>query len=395
MLLLDWKQAYDRVHTRPQAAGQPAPLLDALRRLGVPEEYLLLVDSLYDSTSFFVQDRFSRSKEEPQRTGFRQGDPFSCFLFIALLTVIMHDAEEAWSAAVDPAQLAHSAQMKEAIGRDHSIYADDTNLLSCCLQTLQIMLHAIQTEAARYGLQLNLSKTYLIGLGAARHIQHAHQLVDFSGHVIQSVLAEKTLGFQLGPFVTTNGTIAARGRTMLSRMNQFRRVWRSNLSLKKKVERYYALVVSKGVWGLHLLALKPADFAHLEYIHARCLRRILGLKAAFINHISNKDVLSRARTHVLEACIRRKQLALLGHILRREQEHPDRLVCFQPHTDLQPRAPPGTHRRRGRPRLTWAASILPFIREKIGLDNASIQTQASNRTNWFLLTERLCRSLQP
>ena len=122
---------------------------------------------------------------------------------------------------------------------------------------------------------------------------------------------------------------------MLSRMNQFRRVWRSNLSLKKKVDRYYALIVSKGVWGLHLLALKPADFAHLEYIHARCLRRILGLKAAFINHISNGDVLRKARTQGLEACIGRKQLALLGHILRREQEHPGRLICFQPHTDLQ------------------------------------------------------------
>ena len=141
MLPLDWMQAYDRVHTRSQVVGQPSPLLDALRRLAVPEEYLIIVDSLNDSIFFFVQARFSRSKEEPQRTGLRQGDPFSCFFFIALLTVIMHDAEEAWSAAVDPAQFSRSAKMK-AIGRDHSIYADDINLLSCCLQTLQTMLHA-------------------------------------------------------------------------------------------------------------------------------------------------------------------------------------------------------------------------------------------------------------
>ena len=111
------------------------------------------------------------------------------------------------------------------------------------------------------------------------------------------------------------------------------------------------------MWGLHLLALKKSDFKHLDYIHVRCLRRILGVKAAFYSRISNAEVLRRAGAECLEAYIRRKQLALLGHLLRRDQDHPDRLVCFEPNTDLQPRMPAGTRRRRGRPRLTWVLSF--------------------------------------
>ena len=391
MLLLDWAQAYDRVHT----VGSAAPLWDALRRLGVTPEYLSLLENLYANMVFYVKDTLSKSRTAPQRCGLRQGDPLSCFLFVALLTVLMSDAETAWQSDIEQQALLNGNLLKEAIGRDHSTYADDTNLINACLRSLQKMLHAIQREAAYYGLFLNLSKTFLICIGCARNVQRLPRMKDLHGHIVQCVEAERTLGFDLGPRVSTAATIRARARTMLSRMHQFKLVWRSGLTIKQKVERYFSLVVSKGVWGLHLLALKKSDFKHLDYIHVRCLRRILGIKAAFYSRISNAEVLRRAGAECLEAYIRRKQLALLGHLLRRDPDHPDRLVCFEPNTDLQPRMPAGTRRRRGRPRLTWVASILPCFRDFLGINNATIQTLAQNRSRWFLSSERLCRSLQP
>lgn len=102
--------------------------------------------------------------------------------------------------------------------------------------------------------------------------------------------------------------------------------------------------------------------AYLEYMHFRCLRRILGIKAAFYRIVSDADVLRRAGAECLEAYVRGKQLVLLSYILRREQAHPDRLVCFEPNIDSQLRMPAGTGCRRGRPRLTCAASISPCFR---------------------------------
>ena len=58
-------------------------------------------------------------------------------------------------------------------------------------------------------------------------------------------------------------------------------MWQSELPARDKLRKYESLVINKGIWGLHLLALKPSDFAHLEYIHTRCIRRILKIKAAY------------------------------------------------------------------------------------------------------------------
>ena len=65
-------------------------MLHALRRLGVPQKYLRIIESLYSDVKFFVEDRFSRSTTESQEAGLRQGDGLSCWLFIALLTVVSH-----------------------------------------------------------------------------------------------------------------------------------------------------------------------------------------------------------------------------------------------------------------------------------------------------------------
>ena len=386
LLLLDWSRAYDRVHI-PQ-------MLSALARLGVPQKYIRIIKSLYSNVKFFVEDRFSRSTTENQNAGLRQGDGLSCWLFIALLSVIMSDAEASWIARAEQEGLAHRKFFNDLFGRDHCIYADDTNLISTCLRMIRAMLHSIQIEAARYGLTLNLDKTFLILAGDALKLR-IPSLKDVHGNLVKCVPFERTLGFDLGPLVIPHGVVRSRGNSLLTSMNQYKLVWQSDLELKKKIERYFSLVVSKAIWGLHLLAVLPADFRHLEYLHTRCLRRILGKKAAYISRLSNAAILRLARAETLASQIRRKQLKLLGHVLRKDLHDPDRLSCFQPDQLLQPRFPHGCRRRVGRPRLIWAETILPECQRIWNLSRIQICTLAQNRREWFLASERLCKQLQP
>ena len=86
VLLLDWCKAFDKVNI--------VRMLRALARLGVPNHMIEVISSLYRDPEFYVQDRFGRSTTAKQRGGLRQGAPMSGFLFIAMLTVIMHDAEK-------------------------------------------------------------------------------------------------------------------------------------------------------------------------------------------------------------------------------------------------------------------------------------------------------------
>ena len=127
VLLLDWAKAYDAVDIKR--------MLKTLSRLGVPQHFIEILESLYQDPQFVVRDRFGTSEEESQANGLRQGDSISCYLFICLLTVIMLDAEDSWTQQVEARDYVARNDVKEVLGKDFSLYADDSNLLSCSIRS--------------------------------------------------------------------------------------------------------------------------------------------------------------------------------------------------------------------------------------------------------------------
>ena len=136
-------------------------------------------------------------------------------------------------------------------------------------------------------------------------------------------------------------------------MNRNRLVWQSRLLRKKKIEKYRALVLSKFLWGLHLLALTESELRRLDYHHVRSLRRIMKISATMYSRVSNSEVLRRAGLPALHSLIREKQFQMLGAILRAPLD-PEWKLCFGafPNPDLTrvtTRGPAGAVRRVGRP----------------------------------------------
>ena len=86
----------------------------------------------------------------------------SGYLFIALLTVIMKDTEEKWTQEADEKDFVARNTVKEILGLDFALYADDSNLFTGCIRTMRAMLHAIQRERALYGLFLNISDFFYL-----------------------------------------------------------------------------------------------------------------------------------------------------------------------------------------------------------------------------------------
>ena len=122
--------------------------------------------------------------------------------------------------------------------------------------------------------------------------------------------------------------VRCRGGAMLKSMDRYSLVWQSSLTHKQKVHRYFSLVVAKVVWCVHQLTLLPADFAYLEYVHARCLRRILRTRAAFWSCISNADISREAAAPTMTSLIRKRQFIVLGKHLRKNRRplRPPRLL---------------------------------------------------------------------
>ena len=113
LLFLDWKQAFDSLdHTA---------MLTALRRFGVPDTELQLIRLFYTNATFEVHSQTGDVAKGAFNSGIRQGCPLSPYLFVIVLSVIMHDVDDALLRAGTPMNtwsVAHPHYDLE--------YADDT-----------------------------------------------------------------------------------------------------------------------------------------------------------------------------------------------------------------------------------------------------------------------------
>ena len=59
----------------------------------------------------------------------------------------------------------------------------------------------------------------------------------------------------------------------------------AGIGRKRKLELFHALVVSKLVYGLSTMCFVKAQRRRLDGFYARCLRRVLGIPAAFVSRV--------------------------------------------------------------------------------------------------------------
>ena len=120
----------------------------------------------------------------------------------------------------------------------------------------------------------------------------------------------------------------------------------------------------------------------------------LGISAAFISRVSNAAVRDRAHAEPLQRRVRRKQMKLFGHILRRPYDHPERLCIFEPNDDLEPRTAPDAVRRSGPPSNRRTETFVPTIERLLNRNRTQTHHLAQNRQKWYEETERLCGLLR-
>ena len=128
-LALDWARAFDSL--------DPAALQVALKRFGCPAPFIEMIRAIYDSRSFVVADGGVTSGRHTQHNGISQGCPLSPFLFIMVMTVLLHDAKQ----AMGPQIL--QVPMSELV------YADDTLLLGTSEVFLQRLMECIGQVGGR------------------------------------------------------------------------------------------------------------------------------------------------------------------------------------------------------------------------------------------------------
>ncbi|CAE8637226.1 unnamed protein product [Polarella glacialis] len=85
MIWLDWAKAFDRI--------DHAAMVVAVKRFGLPSEFVCLVTAIYRERTFVVREGHCESTAHRQDSGIAQGFPLSPYLFIIVLSVIFADVD--------------------------------------------------------------------------------------------------------------------------------------------------------------------------------------------------------------------------------------------------------------------------------------------------------------
>ena len=335
LLALDWAKAFDSI--------DPRALLDCLRRLGIPNEFCLVVAAIYKDRKFFVSDCGVQSSASTQSSGICQGCPLSPYLFSIVMTVLMHDAHSLVSAEC---RASVSSKTLSDI-----LYADDTLIMGRNKQHVEELAVAVETVGVRFGMKLHWGKTQAISIGTAERLQTP------DGQIIQENGSLKYLGGMLYDTGRIEAEISQKMGIAAADFRQLQALWKhSSVSAQRKVVYLQAFIISRLVYGLSTAWLVKAQRRRLDGFYARSLRRIFHVPAAFISRVSNAKVFELAKVRPLSDQLLDRQLLLLGKAARSSPGCPLRQDVFHENT-LIPQI--GFYvRRLGRPRQDWTNQLL-------------------------------------
>ena len=368
LLALDWRKAFDSIN--------PDGLLLALRRFGLPEHFLTLVRAIYRDRVFHVSDSGVTSTEHAQFAGICQGCPLSPFLFVAVMTVLMKDAYEALGERASLAAVADSSRIGFLFDL---LYADDTSIIGSQAADVEELARAVESSGKQYGMTLHWGKTQLLSVRSSKRVRAPDG----------SLLDERPSILYLGALISADGKpdseISRRIGLASAEFRLLKQLWNhANVTKDQKLTFFNSFVVSKLSYALCTMGLTRAQLRRLDGFHARCLRRIMAIPAAYISRISNNTVRERANVQPLSATIAKAQMMLLGRVGRSDSGS-----ALRRDTLVGGTATPliGAYVRRvGRPRQDWTTQAMAHARSHFAsaaeFERCLLDKSKSSVTKW-------------
>ena len=364
LLALDWKKAFDSINSEG--------LLLALRRFGLPDHFLKIIRAIYTDRNFHVADSGITSSCREQNAGICQGCPLSPFLFVAVMTIPMADAHASLGTDASDA-------LKAGVLYD-LLYADDTLIMGSQAKHVEELARAVEASGAQYGMTLHWGKTHALSVCTDETLRAP----DFS--IIEGEESIIYLGALISSDGRADSEISRRIGLASAEFKQLKQVWNhANVPRAKKIDIFQAFVISKLAYGLCTLWTVKSQQRRLDGFYARCLRKIMGIPAAFVSRISNAKVFTQAGAQPLSLQIERRRCALLGRIGRSPEGSALRKDTFWRGSAIPTI---GLHvRRRGRPRQEWTSQVMSRARSAFAsgpeFEASLLDTSSGSASRWM------------
>lgn len=192
-------------------------------------------------------------------------------------------------------------------------YADDTVILSDCLEGLQIMLDRIHEVGEEMGIKFNAKKTKFL---VCSRNPYPDASLKLNRNPIERVNQFLYLGSiitdQLDPDMEIKRRIAM-AKTTFAKMKTFLCNDHLNLDLRQRMVKCYVWPVL--LYGVETWTFKLSTLNRIEAFEMWIHRRML--KIPWTAHKTNEEVLRRAnKNRELLNVIKRRKISYLGHVMR-------------------------------------------------------------------------------
>ncbi|XP_078682172.1 uncharacterized protein LOC144916725 [Branchiostoma floridae x Branchiostoma belcheri] len=258
-------------------------------------------------------------------------------------------------------------------------FADDLALLSENNQNLQHLTTKLEQFAGKVGLRISIEKTKTMEVGD--RADQPRLTISVYNTQVETVDQFTYLGSVLSNSGEVEPDISCRLGKAAAVFRRMRTIWATSaIDLDNKLRLYNSIVLPTAIYASETWKCTAKLTKKLDVFHQRNLRRIL--KVRWKDHITNEEILRRAKTQPLGDIITGKRMQLAGHILRLpSQRHSKTAMTW---------VPPGGRRKRGRPKNTWRRTFQEDLkRANIAWEEA--EEAAATRPRWKLAAQCACR----
>ena len=218
-----------------------------------------------------------------------------------------------------------------------------------------------------------------------------------SGDTVQSVSAWPDLGIQITRDGRQMHNLTSRLAKATAEFNKLSAFWsHAHINTGIKIKMYKAIFYPMVMYALHYSWMTKSMNSKLDSWQVLTLRRLLRIKASMISHVSNEEVLRRAKCTPLSVLVRQERKKYMGHVLRQDYNSTIHNICFDSSCKVRT---PQVKRRRRRPLDNWTRKTiqevlfsgqhvpLPSLRPNLAADPCTdgvlyARRIANNRTLW-------------